>query len=171
MPGNKGAYVINLTWNTQGRLARRPYRRLRWTLGLLPVVPVLAVCVAVANGLPFTHPLTEALITFAILVAAYVQYRYTQAMIRRLHDRDISGKVLIPLFLFSTILISFGISGALSQDFSRIEQITTWLNSGPTWRPLLVFIPFFAYTVFVGINMYLTGTSGTNRYGPQPDNQ
>ncbi len=134
-------------------------------------MPVLAVFVAVANGLAFTHPLTEALITVAIIVGVYVQYRYTQAMIRRLHDRNISGKVMIPLFLFSFIVIGFGINALLGNDLTHIQQIVTWLNSGPGWLPPLVFVPFFAYTFFVGINMYLNGTPGPNRYGPQPDNR
>ncbi len=107
------------------------------------------------------------LVSIATVLFLYYRYRFLQVMVRRMHDRNMSGKLLIlsPLLLFLFVVIGFGfiVTAAVGD-----AGAPAWLSSRGGFISLAVAVPFFLFNLFLRFQLSQAGTPGPNLYGPPP---
>ncbi len=159
--------MINLTWNTRGRVGLAEYNKARWRHFAFCLIPFL---IFIGSGFIFTTlPLWAgiSLMSVAAILLFYYRYRFMQVMVRRLHDRNMSGKLLIlsPVILL-IILAGFGIAlfGAVAGS-----AVPTWLSEDSSNLWIWIFlIPSIGFNLFLRYQLSQAGTATPNRYGLPP---
>ncbi|EGF93430.1 putative membrane protein [Asticcacaulis biprosthecium C19] len=168
--------MINLAWNTQGRIGRRAYKD---AAGKLDWMTVFGIILASVVALTFTQhnmPLSIAAVAIIIAVILYVQYRAAQLSIRRLHDRGLPGYLLWPVLLVGLGVLGFGawvlvkamyagefwsFIGALFELITPFFQLVLFNGIGLTAAIVLML-----YNLFIAYNLSADGRPVDNRYGP-----
>lgn len=138
----------------RGRVSRRG---LLMVAALLLAADVVLVGLLAATDASFTGPGALAFKVLSVWVA-------TVAVARRLHDLDLSAW-WIAKGLAALIAWSIAVSCALLVKFDAADavdpgHVAFWLNVGVTSAPVLVALGWLHVA---------RGTSGPNRYGPEPD--
>ncbi len=159
--------MINLGWNTMGRIGLSDYNKARWrhfAFCLIPVGLFIAgiPAVAVAHGY-----LTVAMSCLAAVLLFYYRYRFLQVMVRRLHDRNMSGKFLVlsPLLMVAALFVFVIFVGTAVVSDSTLPA---WLDNNMQIVIWAIIIPFIGFNIFLRFQMSQAGTPGPNRYGPPP---
>lgn len=152
--------MIDLSWDTSGRLDKASYNKERWrhfAFCLIPVVLFVLGGVAVKH-LPIALTIIAWIAGFVLL--SYYRYRFVQVMIRRLHDRNLSGKLLLIAPASTLLILAIG-----------APVLATNPALDTTWVPilaLLLFAPFIGFNIFLRYQISRDGTANINRYGPPP---
>ncbi|ESQ75607.1 DUF805 domain-containing protein [Asticcacaulis sp. AC402] len=171
--------MIDLTWNTHGRIGRRAYKD---TAGKLDWMTVLGIILASVVAVTFTKhnmPLSIAAVAVIIVVILYLQYRAAQLSIRRLHDRGLPGYLLWPVLLVGLGVTGFGAwvlvkamySGDFLAFFFALFELVTPFFQLVVFNGIgtIAFVLLAVYNVFVAYNLSAEGKPGDNRYGPGAD--
>jgi len=159
--------MIDLSWNTNGRTGLAEYNKARWrhfAFCLIPVALFVAGSIGVASVSPW---IGGAIYAAGAVLLAYYRYRFSQVMVKRLHDRNMSGTVLLlsPIILAAII----GIGGTLAISAAMGDGIPHWLlDNNDTWIWFLI-LPSIGFNVFLRVQLSQAGTPGINRYGAPPD--
>ncbi len=157
--------MIDLSWNSHGRIGVAEYNKARWRHFAFCIIPIVLF---VAGGVSFKSvPAwvggTAWLVGFILL--SYYRYRFFQVMVRRLHDRNMSGKILL---LSPVILVAvLGFIGAVAISDLTGEGMPQWLLGSIDWIWVLI-IPSVAFNIFLRFQLSQAGKPVANRYGPPP---
>jgi len=159
--------MINLGWNTRGRIDRATYNKERWRHFAFCLIPV---ALFVLGGLVATTSLVWLSVVAWVagfILITYYRYRFIQVMVRRLHDRNMSGWLIVlsPLIL---ALIFGAIAGYVFMDAYSI--LPAWL-SGETFMNgfgYAVIAIIVLYGIFLRFQLQRPGTPGLNKYGLPP---
>ena len=162
--------MIDLSWNIQGRVSRQDYRKARWIHFAWCLIPV---AIFIATGLISqgkSLPVLGLGFTVGFILLMYYRYRFIQLMIRRLHDTNHSGKLLLlgPVAWLALIFMA-GVAGYMFATADSAAALPAWLD--PDHSPWLIFValaPFLAFSIYLRYQLSREGTSGSNRYGPAP---
>ncbi|WP_443748247.1 DUF805 domain-containing protein [Asticcacaulis solisilvae] len=157
--------MIDLSWNSRGRIGVAEYKKARWRHFAFCIIPI---ALFIAGGVGFTSiPVwaSSALWAVGFVLLSYYRYRFFQIMVRRLHDRNLSGKIILlsPVI----ILVALGAIGAVAVSAATGTGMPQWLVDGSTW--IWVFIlPSIGFNVFLRYQLSQAGKPVPNRYGPPP---
>jgi uncharacterized membrane protein YhaH (DUF805 family) len=168
--------MIDLSWNTKGRIALPDYRKARWRHFMFCLIPVACyIAAAVIGGATLSSAPTAGisagvgLSLIGTVLLFYYRYRFLQVMIKRLHDRNMSGKLLVlsPILM---ILVLFAGIFAVAAGAIGNPTLDRWLGNDShisiaTWA---VIAPFLLFNLFLRFQMNRTGTPGPNKFGPPP---
>ncbi len=159
--------MIDLTWDTKGRMSVEDYRKARWRHIAFCLIPT-AIYIAGAVATTVASPVTV-LAAFVIgsLLLAYYRYRFMQVMIKRLHDRGLSGWVLLlnPISMLTIVGLLVVASVLILQPSP--STLTSFLSRSND--PIIVAItilPVIAVSIFLRFQLSRKGVPGANRYGP-----
>lgn len=170
--------MINLTWNDKGRLDRRAYKDATGGLNLTGLAMLAAGGVIVLGFTRHNIYISIAVVAVVVAVLAYLQYRYAQLSIRRLHDRGLPGWLLWPSLLAGLAVLGYG-GYVLVQALYQGGIFTLMYNLMGLMEPVirLVFykgigiagiLAFLVYNLFISWNLGAESRPGDNRYGPDP---
>jgi uncharacterized membrane protein YhaH (DUF805 family) len=168
--------MVDLSWNTNGRMALADYRKARWRHFMFCMIPVgcyLAAGVIGATTLS-SAPTTGVTAGLGVsllgtILLFYYRYRFLQVMVKRLHDRNISGKLLVlsPILMFLILILLIGF---VAVGISGNSALDHWLGDSNN-LPIAgwgVILPFIAFNIFLRFQMNRAGTPGPNKFGPPP---
>ena len=169
--------MISLDWNADGRLGRRAYQSATGGLNLGGIVVFVAGAILVLNLTRHNLYLSIAAVVIIMAALAYLQYRYAQLAIRRLHDRGLPGWLFWPVALNGLVVLAGG--WVLIQAMYRGGIFTLMSDLAGLAEPIvrLVFykgigliggLILIAYNLFIVWNLGARGQSGDNAYGPDP---
>jgi uncharacterized membrane protein YhaH (DUF805 family) len=168
--------MISLAWDTRGRIGRRAYKDATGLMSWLNVIGIVAVALVIFNFTRSHVYLTGIVSAVVIAALAYLQYRYAQLSIKRLHDRGLSGILYVPLMLFGAVALYYagyvvvkilyagGLWSLLYNLPGLMEpyvQVFFWKGIG-IWAVLLLLV----YNIFISWSLSARGQPGDNRYGP-----
>jgi uncharacterized membrane protein YhaH (DUF805 family) len=139
--------MTQLLFSFQGRLNRKPY----W-MTVIATMVIIIVLLLFALILIREHRFEFAGLTLALLVILYIPLIWIGLAIgaKRLHDRDKSAWWL---------LVFYAAPGILSTAGNRLEDVGF----------IILHVISFAISVWAFVELgCLRGTSGPNRYGPDP---
>ena len=171
--------MLKLGWNASGRIDRRSFREATGRMGWTTIFALLlgaVVIVSLTRDKPALSMAVAAVVTALVL---YLQYRYAQLSIQRLHDRGLSGYLYAPILLiaFAVIVCSAVVleqallkGGVLSFFFSLLglidPLIQVFFYKGFGVMATLVLI---LYNLFISWNLHAPGQRRDNGFGPQPE--
>ncbi len=157
------------SFHKRGRASRSEF----WWFALYYLI-LEAVFEALVHGrAQAAHPslAVELLIIAVGLFAVYSFFPFVSAEIRRLHDVDRNGWWLVASMLVGAFTeAAFGVDVMSALATHRLSQFMHAFASGGHWGLILAFVAAFALNITVFIFLVLPGTSGANRYGPDPLN-
>lgn len=159
--------MIDLSWDTHGRIDRDAYRKARWrhfAFCLIPAVLFVLGGIGAATTLIWLSVL--AWIAGFVLIS-YYRYRFMQVMVRRLHDRNLSGWVM----LLSPFVLVLALTVGGVWLFTTVANAASpsWLNDTTTKFGIwIVLLPAIAINVFLRYQLTRPGTPGPNKYGLPP---
>ena len=169
---------MNLIWmltSLKGRLNRKPY----WIVGLCLLALVLIVVIAITI-VSIQMMQSELVLGLAVLVQLAVLWPAAALMAKRFQDRNKSAAYVLLLIVPTLIQMATDVSGITGKPMplSLIDLdaslASAWI-SVMQWRLWNQPIEFalgswiFIVTVWFLIELgFLRGTSGTNRFGPDP---
>jgi len=168
--------MISLAWDTRGRIGRRAYQAATGFIGWVNLIGVVAVALVVFNFTRDHIYLTGIAAAAVMAVLAYLQYRYAQLSIRRLHDRGLSGILYVPVMIFGIVALYYagyvvvkilyagGLWSLLYNLPGLLEpyvQVFFWHGIG-IWAVLALLL----YNIFISWSLSARGQPGDNRYGP-----
>ncbi len=159
--------MIDLTWNTKGRMSVEDYRKARWRHIAFCLIPTV-IYIAGAAAASVVSPVTV-LAAFAIgsLLLSYYRYRFMQVMIKRLHDRGLFGWVLLLNPISVLIIVGLLVVASILILQPSPSTLTGFLSSGND--PIIVaatILPVIALSIFLRFQLSRKGVPGANRYGP-----
>ncbi len=155
-------------WNTTGRLGVKAYNAALQRHILCCLVPagLLIAVLIMRDGLPTW--MIASIVALAVGLYTYYQYGFLQVMVRRLHDRSLSGAWLLlnPLFMIQAFGAGpyFGalvLGWSLPPSNAAITPTERYVSGGILLA--LIVVKFFSQE-----QMSHPGTWGPNRYGPDP---
>lgn len=162
--------MINLSWNTQGRVALKDYRKERWRhffFCLIPIGMIIVGTIIASTVQPFVGIGIDII---AVILLFYYRYRFLQVMVKRLHDLNMSGKILIlsPIIMLAVIgaVAAFAVYSMTSASLGPI--VGKWLENGSPIASWAIIIPVVAFNGYLRYQMNRESTFGTNRYGAPP---
>ena len=171
--------MIDLAWNTRGRLSRRAYQDATGRMSFVSFVAIIATILVIFTFTRNHIYITGAVAAVVMVILLYLQYRFAQLAIRRLHDRGLSGILYFPIMAFSLVVLYYAgytvvkilyDGGFLSLIYNLpglLEpyiQVFFYKGIGFTLAVVLLI-----YNVFVNWNLGAEGRSSDNRYGPAPE--
>jgi uncharacterized membrane protein YhaH (DUF805 family) len=171
--------AIKPKWDTNGRLGKQAYKKSQGGLSFLGLVALVIGAVFLLN---FTHNnllLSYAVVALVAFYAVYLQYRYAQMSIRRLHDRGLPGWLFWPVpltgiaaigagaLLMVKVMYQGGLFDFLGGLFNLIEPLVRlgFYNGLGWWAVGLILL----YNFFLWYNLNARGSDGPNRYGDAPE--
>jgi len=185
--------VGEIIFSLRGRLNRKPY----WIVGVMFLALTIGANLALAivsaqmvqTALLTDSPIEPAMqvATFGALAVLFViLYPSVAIMVKRFHDRDKSGKWVLLLLIPTLGKLATDLAGLTGRDLSLAEMgIDTSSGTMPTYlealqmqiaaeiriRPTEFAVSAFNFVValwfFVTLGFF-RGTSGPNRFGPDP---
>lgn len=169
--------MISLAWNANGRLGRRAYKDATGGLNLTGFAAVIGGAIGVLGLTRHNIYLSIAAVVAIMIVLAYLQYRYAQLSIRRLHDRGMPGWLFWPVMLSGLVVLAGGY--VLIQAMYQGGLFTFMYSLMGLMEPIvrLVFykgigitaaFALLIYNLFISWNLGADGVPGDNRYGPDP---
>ena len=162
--------MINLSWNTQGRVALKDYRKERWRHFFFCLIPIALLIVGTIIAGAVQPIVGIGIDVVAVILLFYYRYRFLQVMVKRLHDLDMSGKILIlsPIIMLLVIgaVAAFAIYSLSSASLGPV--VDNWLADGSGVTSWVVIIPVVAFNGYLRYKMNREGTFGANRYGAPP---
>jgi len=161
--------MIDLIWNIQGRIGRDAYRKARWRHFAFCMIPV-AIYIGTAMALTSLPPAAyvSAFILASVLLA-YYRYRFAQVMIRRLHDRGMSGWWLLmnPAIAYLAIALAIAIVVFLNLGSGPHGVLA---NKDATSGIIFVaLVPALLMSFFIRYQLSKKGVPAANRFGPATD--
>ncbi|MGN6423896.1 MAG: DUF805 domain-containing protein [Asticcacaulis sp.] len=158
--------MINLSWDTNGRIDRETYRKERWRHFAFCLIPI---ALFVLGGIgAMTAPIWLCAIAWiaGFVLITYYRYRFMQVMVRRLHDRNLSGWFMLLSPLVTVLAMAVG-GGWLFATFAvgapvRLDETT---SQGVFFAILL---PTIIINIFLRFQLTRPGTNGPNKYGLPP---
>lgn len=168
--------MISLAWNTRGRLGRRAYKEATGWMSFSMLVAIVAVVLVIFNFTRSHVYITGVVAAVVMATLLYLQYRYAQLSIRRLHDRGLSGILYFPIMAFSLVALYYagyavvkilyagGFWSLIYNLPGLLEpyvQVFFYKGIGFGLACLLVL-----YNIFVAWNLSAEGRPSDNRYGP-----
>lgn len=169
--------MISLAWNARGRLGRRAYKDATGGLGITGFAATVGGAIGVLSLTRHNMYLSIAAVIAIMVVLAYLQYRYAQLSIRRLHDRGLPGWLFWPVILSSLIVLAggwalvqamyqgglFTFMYSLMQLMEPVVRLFFYHGIG-LWAGLALIV----YNLFIAWNLGAAGMRGDNAYGPDP---
>ncbi|HWU50376.1 MAG TPA: DUF805 domain-containing protein [Asticcacaulis sp.] len=158
--------MINLSWDISGRIDRETYRKERWRHFAFCLIPI-ALFVLGGIGVT-TAPIWLCAIAWiaGFVLITYYRYRFMQVMARRLHDRNLSGWVMLLSPLVIVLAMTVG-GGWLFATFAG--GAPTWLNGTTTPGVFFaILMPAIIINIFLRFQLTRPGTPGANKYGLPP---
>ncbi|MFT4076036.1 MAG: DUF805 domain-containing protein [Asticcacaulis sp.] len=159
--------MINLSWNTQGRIALKDYRKERWRHFFFCLIPVGLFIAGTVAAVSIDPLVGAGAYIIGAIVLLYYRYRFLQVMIRRLHDVNMSGKLLImsPVVMlivlaFVAVFVFYSLSSA-----SLGPTVGKWFGDSSGLAGIIIILPIVAFNLFLRYQMNREGTPGANRYG------
>ena len=171
--------MISLAWNTRGRLGRRAYKEATGWMSFSMLIAIVAVVVVIFNFTRSHIYITGVVAAVVMAILLYLQYRYAQLSIRRLHDRGLSGILYFPIMVFSLVALYYagyavvkilyagGFWSLIYNLPGLLEpyvQVFFYKGIGLTLAVVLL-----VYNIFVSWNLGAESRSSDNRYGPATD--
>jgi len=170
--------MINLAWNTHGRIGRRAYNDATGRIGFMNLLGLVIAAAAIFFLTRDNTYLAVGAVSVIMAALFYLQYRYAQLSIRRLHDRGLPGWLYFPIMLFGLITLGWGgylllkalLTGGLFAFVSGILGLIDPLVPLFFYKGIgfTVAILLVIYHIFVSWNLGAEGKIGDNRYGPDP---
>lgn len=170
--------MINLAWNSNGRLARRAYKDATGGLSLSGLVILIGGAIAVLSLTKHNTYLSMAAVAAITAILLYIQYRYAQLSIRRLHDRGLPGWLYWPVMALGLAVIGSGAyvlmralyDGGLFSFVSSLLGLMAPIVSVVLFKGvgLMGALALIAYNLFIAWHLGAEGRPGDNRYGPDP---
>jgi uncharacterized membrane protein YhaH (DUF805 family) len=144
---------IMLFTNPDGRITRATF----W-LGLLTLI-ALKLVARFALGLPLLTTPADAfsLRLWSFIIDVAVIYPGAVLLVKRLHDRNLPGQLIVWLILPHAVLMITNLLG-MSGDLKHMGVAES----------LLVLATGIVTIAFIGNLGFCRGTVGPNRYGPEP---
>ncbi len=169
--------MLSLSWNADGRLGRRAYKDATGGLNLGGLVVLAGGALLVLNLTHHNLYLSIAAVILIMAALAYLQYRYAQLAIRRLHDRGLPGWLFWPVALNGLVVLAggwvlvqamyrggiFTFMSDLTGLMTPVVQLLLYKGFGIMGALVLV-----AYNLFISWNLNARGRAGDNAYGPDP---
>ncbi|MBW8882389.1 MAG: DUF805 domain-containing protein [Asticcacaulis sp.] len=168
--------MISLAWDTRGRLGRQAYKDATGGLSLTWWAGLILGALFVVNFTKDNIYTSSAVVAGVMIVLVYLQYRYAQLSIKRLHDRGLSGLLYAPMLMFTLIALAYGgyalvkimyAGGFFSLVYNLpglIEpyvQVFFYKGMG-LWLTALVLF----YWLYISWSLGARGLPRDNRYGP-----
>ena len=161
--------MIDLIWNIQGRISREAYRKARWRHFAFCLIP-LAIYIGAALALTSLPPAAYvSAFVLATVLLAYYRYRFAQVMIRRLHDRNMSGWWLLmnPAIAYLAIAVAVVVIVVLNLSSGPHGGL---VNKDATSTIIFVALaPAILMSFFLRYQLSRKGVPGANRFGPPTD--
>ncbi len=169
--------MIRLAWNANGRLGRRAYKSATGGLSLAGFAILVGGAILLLNLTRHNIYLSIAAVVAILAILTYLQYRYAQLSIRRLHDRGLPAWLFWPVGLSGLVVLAGGY--VLIQAMYQGGIFTFMYSLMGLMEPIvrLVFykgigvsaaLVLLVYNLFIGWNLNADGTPGDNAYGPDP---
>ncbi len=159
--------MIDLSWNTRGRIGLAEYNKARWrhfAFCLIPLALIIGGSVSLTQLPPWAG---VSIIGLGIIVLFYYRFRFMQVIVRRLHDRNFSGMLLIMAPIIQLTILG----GILAYVFAAAagNSVPSWISESgsPLWI-WVVLLPVIGFNLFLRYQLSQAGTPGVNRYGPPP---
>ena len=168
--------MINLAWNTRGRLGRQAYKDAIGGITLVTWAGIILGALFVLNFTKGNIYTSSAVVGGVMVVLVYLQYRYAQLSIRRLHDRGLSGILYVPMIGFALAAMAYGGYALIKimydgGFFALIYNLpgliepyvqVFFFNGMGLWVSLLLIF----YAIFIAWSLGARGRPSDNRYGP-----
>ncbi len=158
-----------------GRLSRKGYASISFgnrfgTYGLFLLAAF--ICGAATRLYPLA---LWAILGLVILVLVYMQYRYAQLTVQRMHDRNMNGIWVMPMLIARLLIFSIFIGEFLAISAKKSNFISNYLDSiGPiqsSYR-IVIFIGIallILYYAVIKINLDFFGSAPfASRFGSAP---
>ncbi len=167
--------MIKPTWDTNGRLSKQAYKKSQGGLSFLGLVVLIVGAVVLLNYTRNNLLLSYGVVSLVAFYAIYLQYRYAQLSIRRLHDRGLPGWLFWPVPLVG--IAAIGTAALLLVKVMYQGGLFDFLGSLPGLMEPIIRIYFFnglgfwatalliGYNLFLWYNLNARGMPGPNRYG------
>lgn len=168
--------MIHLAWDTRGRLGRQAYKDATGGISLVTWAGIILGALFVFNFTRGNIYTSTAVVAGIMVVLVYLQYRYAQLSIRRLHDRGLSGILYLPMIVFALAALGYGgwalikvmYAGGLWALLYNLPGLVEpyisvffYNGIGPTIAILLII-----YNLFIAWSLGARGRPHDNRYGP-----
>jgi uncharacterized membrane protein YhaH (DUF805 family) len=161
--------MIDLIWNTQGRISREAYRKARWRHFAFCLIPT-AIYIGAALALTSLPPAAYiSAFLLATVLLTYYRYRFTQVMVRRLHDRNMSGWWLLLNPIMAYLIIAVVVIAAFLADSHGVIGKAFSDDKHSAAIAFAVIVPALLMSLFLRYQLSKKGVPGANRYGPPTD--
>ncbi len=170
--------MINLAWDTRGRIGRRAYKDATGWMSFTMLIGIVAAVLVIFNFTKSHIYITGFVAVAVMAVLLYLQFRYAQLSIRRLHDRGLSGLLYAPIMVFGLVALYY--AGYVVVKILYAGGFWSLIYNLPGLLEPYVQVFFYKgiglglavillmYNVFVSWNLGAEGRIGDNRYGPDP---
>lgn len=166
---------IKPKWDTSGRLSKRAYKKSQGGFSFLGLIALVVGAVVLLNFTKDNLWLSYGVVAVVAAYAVYLQFRYAQLSIRRLHDRGLPGWLFWPVplvgiaaigtaaLLLVKVLVAGGLFDFLGALPGLLEPLIRiyFFNGLGFWATGLIIL----YNLFLWYNLNARGTPGANRYG------
>ncbi len=162
--------MVKLSWDTQGRIALKDYRKERWRHFFYCLIPVGLFIVGTIAAVSVHPAVGIGIYAVGAILLFYYRYRFLQVMVKRLHDMNMSGKVLIlsPIIMLVVLaaLVVFVVYSVSSGSVGPV--VDKWFGDNSGMTGLIFILPITAFNLYLRYQMNREGTYGANRYGAPP---
>ncbi|MBW8882388.1 MAG: DUF805 domain-containing protein, partial [Asticcacaulis sp.] len=102
----------------------------------------------------------------ATILLFYYRFRFFQLMVKRLHDVNQSGKLLLVWPVAWLVFVGGGITLGIMAASSD-GALPAWLNvDANPWLLPVGLAPVLLFSIYLRFQLSREGTPGPNRYGP-----
>lgn len=158
--------MVDLTWNSRGRIGLAEYNKARWRHFAFCVIPIVLFVAGSAGLSSLPIWVGGAAWAVGLVLLIYYRFRFMQLMVRRLHDRGMSGKLILlsPLIQLTVL----GGIAAFAFYTAAGDGMPKWIVEGSDLWIWAFIIPAVVFNFFLRYQLSQGGTMGANRYGPPP---
>lgn len=150
--------LISLLTTSDGRIGRQ-----KWWIGIVALI-VLSILASIILGI-VSMGNASVLAWLAVLVNLALAYPAYCLGIKRRHDRDNDGTD-VKLLIAGSVLLNILQATGLGVTWAEVGGV---VYPQPSWWLGAVNLIFFVFAIYMLVQLgFLKGTTGANRYGPDP---